>query len=128
MSSTHKEREAVFVVLRADLYHAPDTPPEMLVTAKEVVRSQELAECEVARLNAMQPDGQVRYWYTPSRLFPPGRSASSVEESAYWGAAADRVGRGMPCDESVNRFGPSALLKLIHYPTGRRCRCAGRRT
>lgn len=91
MSSTHKEREDVFVVLRADLYHAPGTPLDMLVTAKQVVRSQELAEREVARLNAMHPDGQVRYWYTHTRLFPPGRSASSAEPPAERGAAAGKA-------------------------------------
>jgi hypothetical protein len=80
--STHHEREDVYVVLRADLFHAADAPLETLVTAKQVVRSQELAEREVARLNAMHPDGQVRYWYAHSRLFPPGRSASSVEAPA----------------------------------------------
>jgi hypothetical protein len=67
--------EEAFVILRADLFHEPDTPLEQLITAKEVVRSLELAEREVARLNALHPDGQVRYWLTRSRLFPPGHSA-----------------------------------------------------
>jgi hypothetical protein len=76
------EHEQVFVILRADLFHEPDTPLEDKITAKEIVRSLELAEGEVARLNALNPDSQVRYWLTPSRLFPPGRSASSKEQPA----------------------------------------------
>ena len=80
MSSKHQERQAVFVILRADLFHANGTPVETLISATQVLDSQELAEQEVLRLNAMHPDGKVRYWYTHSRLFPPGRSASSVAE------------------------------------------------
>jgi hypothetical protein len=70
----------VYVILRADLFHGPEAPLEMLVTAKQVVHSQELAEREVARLNALHADRQVRYWFSHSRLFPPDYSASSVEE------------------------------------------------
>jgi hypothetical protein len=82
VSSAHKEREEVYVILRADLFQGPDTRLEDLITAKEVVRSQEIAQLEVDRLNAVHADKQVRYWYTHSRLFPPGRSASSVSEPA----------------------------------------------
>jgi hypothetical protein len=59
----------VYVVLRADLFHAPDTPLETLVTTKAVLRSREAAEREVARLNVLHPDGSVRYWWSFSRLF-----------------------------------------------------------
>ena len=79
VSAMYKGQEQVFVVLRADLFLGPDAPVESLVTAKEVVHSLELAEQEVARLNALRPEGGIRYWYCPSRLYPPGRSASSVE-------------------------------------------------
>jgi hypothetical protein len=82
MAFTPDDRVQVFVVIRADLFHDPGTPLENLISAKEVVHSQELAEREVARLNAMHPDGQVRYWYTVSRLFAPGRSASSSSPPA----------------------------------------------
>jgi hypothetical protein len=70
------------VILRADLFHGPNAPVETVVTPKEVVQTQELAEREVERLNALHPDGQVRYWYCPSRLYPAGRSASSTEAPA----------------------------------------------
>ncbi len=81
MSPVCREHEEVYVVLRADLFHEPGTNLETLVTVREALRSQDLARREVARLNALHPDGQVRYWYAASRLFPPGRSASTVETS-----------------------------------------------
>jgi hypothetical protein len=82
VESTDREHEQAFVILRADLFQPSGTPLEQLVSAKEIVRSPELAEREVARLNALHPDGQVRYWFTYSRLFPPGRSSSSGEAPA----------------------------------------------
>jgi hypothetical protein len=80
--SSSPAHEEVFVILRADLFHRADTPLETVITAKEVVRSLELAEREVTRLNALHPDGEIRYWATPSRLFPLGRSAGSHEQPA----------------------------------------------
>jgi hypothetical protein len=82
VSSTHKEREDVYVVLRADLFHADVAALETTITAKEVLRSEEDARREVNRLNAAHPDGRVRYWYAHSRLFPPGRSAGPDERPA----------------------------------------------
>jgi hypothetical protein len=70
-----KEREGVFAILRYDGFHAPEAGPEVTVTVKEVVRSQELAEAEVARLNALAEGREVRYWWQFTRLFPEGRSA-----------------------------------------------------
>ena len=82
MSTNHQEREDVYAILRADLFHNPGTPLETIVTVKEIVRSEGLAQREVARLNALRNDGSVRYWYQQSRLFPPGHSASSLEAPA----------------------------------------------
>ena len=82
MSRTHKEREDVYVILRADLFQGPDVPLEQLIYAKEVVRSEEVARMEVERLNAQHTKGDIRYWYTHSRLFPAGSSAGSVAEQA----------------------------------------------
>ena len=48
---------------------------DLLVTVKEVVRSQEVAEAEVARLNALNEGKGVRYFWQTTRLFPEGRSA-----------------------------------------------------
>ena len=82
MSPSYEGQEHVFVVPRADLFHGPGAPIETLVTPKHVVYSQELAEQEVARLKALHPDGRVRYWSRVCRLYPPGRSAGSVEAPA----------------------------------------------
>ena len=82
MSKRHRPREEVFVVLRADLFHDAETPLETMITAKEVVLSREQAETEVRRLNALHPEGRVRYWFTSSRLFsdgaPPENGADPV--------------------------------------------------
>jgi hypothetical protein len=80
MSRTHREREDVWVVMRADLFHGPDAPLETLVTAKEVVRSEDLARREVERLSANAPE-RVLYWYTHSGLFPAGSSAGSRDDA-----------------------------------------------
>ena len=56
-------------MLRADLFHGTDAAIETVVTAKEVLLSRDQAASEVRRLNALHPDGHVRYWYTSSRLF-----------------------------------------------------------
>jgi hypothetical protein len=77
MSHKHKEREEVFAVLRYDAFHKPETPPEIRVTVKEVVRSRELAEAEVGRLNAVNNDNDCRYWWQQTQLFPEGRSAGA---------------------------------------------------
>lgn len=61
-------------MLRADLFHGADAGLETLVTAKEVLLSREQAQSEVRRLNALHPDGRVRYWFTSSRLFRDGAS------------------------------------------------------
>lgn len=76
-ASTSSPHQPVFVILRADLFHSPDIELESMITAKEVVRDQTTAEREVERLNALRPDGRVRYWCAYSRLFPEGRSAGA---------------------------------------------------
>lgn len=75
MSRRHKAREEVFAILRWDGYHGAAASPDVLVTVKEIVRSQELAEAEVARLNSLNEDKDLLYWWQTTRLFPEGRSA-----------------------------------------------------
>jgi hypothetical protein len=82
VTTSQSDCEQVFVILRADLFHSADASIETTITAKEIVRSLDLAEREVARLNALHADRRVRYWVSPSRLFPPGRSASSYGQPA----------------------------------------------
>lgn len=79
MSRTHRERDEVYAVLRFDSFHGSDTPPEVTITVKQVVRSRELAEAEVARLNALNGGEGVRYWWQATRLFPDGTSAGTQE-------------------------------------------------
>lgn len=74
----HRSSEPVWVVLRADLYLDAETPLEVRVTAKEVVRSQDLAEREVERLNALRNDSSIRYWCQQSRVYVPGQSAGTT--------------------------------------------------
>ena len=92
MSSAHKEREDVYVILRADLFHGPDTRLEDLITAKEVVRSQEIAQLEVDRLNAVHADKQVRYWYAHSGSFLPDAQQAPSRTRPDVRAAAQTLG------------------------------------
>ena len=75
--SKHSQRDKVFAILRWDGFHGPDTAPRVRVTVKEVVRSQALAEAEVARLNALNEAKGVHYWWEETPLFPEGQSAGS---------------------------------------------------
>ena len=68
--------EPVFVVLRYDAFQV-GAPPQESVTIKEVVRSQDIAEAEVARLNSLNAEKDVRYWWKYARLFPEGESAGN---------------------------------------------------
>jgi hypothetical protein len=64
-----RNKESVWVILRADLFQGRDSDPQTLVTAKGVVRSEDVAHKEVERLNALHPDGLVKYWCQVSRLY-----------------------------------------------------------
>ena len=72
VSRTHKEREQFWAVVRFD---EGVGDPTHAFTVKEIVRDQELAESEAARLNAVNADKGCRYWATPTRLFPEGSAA-----------------------------------------------------
>jgi hypothetical protein len=73
----HKDREGAYAILRFDGFQHLNTRPELATTVKETVRSQDLAEAEVARLNTLNAEKGVRYWWQYTRLFPEGRSAGS---------------------------------------------------
>lgn len=51
-----------YAVFRIDEYDIAGIPKEQLVTIKEVWSSQEQAEAEVARLNAIKADKGCRYF------------------------------------------------------------------
>ena len=75
-----KEREGVYAILRYDGFQGEDARPEIAITVKEIVRSLELAEAEVVRLNSLCAEKNVRYWWQYTRLFPAGLSAGSESE------------------------------------------------
>jgi hypothetical protein len=75
MSRKFKQREQVYAILRYDGFHEPETPVEVTVTVKEIVRSLEMAKAEVLRLNALETSKDVHYWWQMTRLFPDGRAA-----------------------------------------------------
>lgn len=77
MTNTHKGQEQVYAVVRWDGDSGSKAAPELLVTVKEIVRTLELAEAEVERLNVLNEDKGVRYWCQATRLFPEGRSAGT---------------------------------------------------
>jgi hypothetical protein len=64
----NRERKPVYAVLRFDLFLADTSPLESLVTVKEIVGTQEEAEQEVERLNALVKDGGARYAWQATRL------------------------------------------------------------
>jgi hypothetical protein len=76
----HKGQMAVYAVLRYDGFLGSEVLPEHAITVKEVVWSLELAESEVARLNALQEDKGVRYWWQCTRLYPEGSAAGHANE------------------------------------------------
>ena len=78
--SKYKERKEVYAILRYDGFLSDISPPEQCVTIKEVVRSRDLAEAEVSRLNAINAEKNVRYWWQMTRLFPAGTSAGTDSE------------------------------------------------
>ena len=60
-----KATRQVFAIVRLDKFLAEVSPPENTITVKEVVLTQEEAESEVHRLNAINRDKGCHYfWHT----------------------------------------------------------------
>jgi hypothetical protein len=76
-SRTEYAKEDAYAVVRID--HYKSFPPES-VTVKEIVRSQEVAESEVERLNRINADKECSYFWQYTRLFPAGQSAGGGEK------------------------------------------------
>ena len=68
MSRRSLDIEYAYAIVRLDLFHGPNTPLERLYTIKEVVWDRDDAEREVARLNALWPDGKTRYFVDLARV------------------------------------------------------------
>lgn len=72
--SSGKTREYVWAVIRFD----PDmSSPKTQFTITEVLHDGEIAEAEVARLNALAAGKADRYFLHGTRLYPPGTSAGT---------------------------------------------------
>lgn len=69
MSRRHVSREQLWVILREDRFHDPDAPASTRINVKAIVDSEDLASAEVARLNALHPDGRVVYFQQLGRYF-----------------------------------------------------------
>jgi hypothetical protein len=58
----HERFRPGYAVVRIDEYDIPGIPKDQLITVKEVWSSQEQADAEVARLNAINADKSCRYF------------------------------------------------------------------
>jgi hypothetical protein len=75
-----KPHEHVYAIVRFDRFKHST---EHSFTVKEIVRSQDIAELEVKRLNEVNADKDCTYFWQTTRLFPSGTSAGSrTDETA----------------------------------------------
>jgi hypothetical protein len=75
-----KPSEHVYAIIRFDRFQDFS---EHSFTVKEIVRSREIAELEVKRLNEMNADKDCTYFWQTTRLFPLGTSAGNrTDETA----------------------------------------------
>ncbi len=63
-----KQKKEVYAVIRVDDFHDPAVPLEDKITVKEIVSSLEVADVEVARLNALNNSKESRYFWQATRL------------------------------------------------------------
>lgn len=68
MNAPSLRYEHVYAVVRADTFQPDDVPQEERITVKKIVLSQENAEREVARLNALNIDKGVIYFWQMTRM------------------------------------------------------------
>jgi hypothetical protein len=71
MAGRYDRSSSVWVIVRVDLFQLrgariPDDP-KVFVAVKEVVDSEDVAEAEVARLNELQAEKDVVYFYERGR-------------------------------------------------------------
>ena len=79
MSNKFKPHQQVYAVVRLDFYGTAS--PEHSIAVKEIAHSLDLAQAEVERLNRINADKQCTYFWQATRLYPPGMSASTREET-----------------------------------------------
>jgi hypothetical protein len=66
--SRNLKYDHVFAIVRVDRFHDPVATPETAIMVKKIVRSEQLAEDEVARLNALNRDKGSLYFWQITRL------------------------------------------------------------
>jgi hypothetical protein len=73
-SSRYDRSQSIFVVVRVDLYQLQtgDIPddPQVYVTVKEVVDTEDRAIAELRRLREVNPEKDVAYFYQRGRVLP----------------------------------------------------------
>lgn len=73
-TAAREPSEHVFAIVRVDDY---GDSIEKYVTVKEIVRSLDIAESEVKRLNELNAGKHCKYFWQTTRLFPPGTCAGN---------------------------------------------------
>jgi len=63
-----KAKTHVYAIVRIDEFYDQSTPIENKITVKEVVRSLQEAEAEVARLNTLNESRGAKYFWQTTRL------------------------------------------------------------
>lgn len=70
--------DQVFAIVRVDSFHHHDAAPEDTITVKKIVLNRQLAEDEVARLNALNRDKGCSYFWQVTRLERSGEPAKEA--------------------------------------------------
>lgn len=76
--SSRRERDYVWAVVR---YESSMPDPETQFTITEVVWERDIAEAELARLNALAAGREYRYFLHGTRLYLPGTSSGTRRPS-----------------------------------------------
>ena len=93
----HQKFDHAYAILRIDPLQSADTPPDVAVTVKRIVWSEQDAAAEVARLNALRPGTAARYFWQITRVERrPAAESGSSESSATAPTEADSRTRAIP--------------------------------
>jgi len=74
MGRNSPDREHVFAVIRVDGPLDANSAVEHRVTVKEIVRNLDIAKAEVDRLNCLNGQKDLQYFWQTTRLFDDGES------------------------------------------------------
>jgi hypothetical protein len=71
MTSIQKQMQHVYAIVRCEADDYPNPDPAARITVKKIVWTEDRAEAEVVRLNALGAEKGVRYFVQMTRLEPP---------------------------------------------------------